>query len=214
MGEVKQLAEAMLKARQGMTKVHKTSKNTHHGYDYASLEDILNVVEKPLAENDLVVLSSVEELIAEDSTNRVLVKLKTTLLHKSGEFVEQSCWGEGVDKQDKATYKAITGARKYALACMFNLVTTDEPEADNVDRSKKTAPRTAAKTEPPKRNGDNYDFLAKKLESCKTPNDVHAFGLDYKKSINDLPDDLKGKLVARAVARAQELQQSLKENAA
>jgi hypothetical protein len=39
--------------------------------------------------------------------------------------------GEGQDRGDKAFYKADTGARKYALANLFNLATDDDPETDS-----------------------------------------------------------------------------------
>jgi hypothetical protein len=38
--------------------------------------------------------------------------------------------GEGEDSGDKATYKAMTGAQKYALLKLFLISTGDDPEAD------------------------------------------------------------------------------------
>ena len=55
---------------------------------------------------------------------------------ESGEWIEIDIIGEGYDRGDKAVYKAITGARKYGLACLFDLVTTDDPETDSPEASR------------------------------------------------------------------------------
>lgn len=41
--------------------------------------------------------------------------------------------GEGIDKGDKAGYKAMTGALKYYLACTFMVATGDDPERESPD---------------------------------------------------------------------------------
>jgi hypothetical protein len=41
--------------------------------------------------------------------------------------------GQGLDSGDKAPYKAMTGALKYALLQSFLLATGDDPEADRGD---------------------------------------------------------------------------------
>src|ERR1700738_5163472 len=47
--------------------------------------------------------------------------------------------GEGLDTGDKAPYKAMTGALKYALLQSFLLATGDDPEDERVD-ARFTAP--------------------------------------------------------------------------
>ena len=49
-----------------------------------------------------------------------------------GQTEEADGYGEGVDSGDKAPYKAITGGRKYALASLLGLATSDDPERDQV----------------------------------------------------------------------------------
>jgi hypothetical protein len=51
--------------------------------------------------------------------------------------------GEGQDRGDKATYKAMTGATKYALLKLFLIPTGDDPEKDE---DEKPAPRSAPKS--------------------------------------------------------------------
>jgi hypothetical protein len=57
----------------------------------------------------------------------------------SGEEIIAKVAGQGLDAGDKAPYKAMTGALKYALLQSFLLATGDDPEDERVD-SRFTAP--------------------------------------------------------------------------
>lgn len=60
------------------------------------------------------------------------VRLKFFLTDTETGFWEESCTsGEGLDKGDKAGYKAYTGALKYYLANTFMVATGDDAEADS-----------------------------------------------------------------------------------
>ena len=52
---------------------------------------------------------------------------------ETGFFEETTITGEGMDKGDKAGYKAYTGALKYYLANTFMVATGDDPEKDSPD---------------------------------------------------------------------------------
>jgi hypothetical protein len=52
---------------------------------------------------------------------------------RSGEELTVRVAGEGADPGDKAPYKAMTGALKYALLQSFLLSTGDDPEDDRAD---------------------------------------------------------------------------------
>ena len=49
----------------------------------------------------------------------------------TGFYEETTITGEGMDKGDKAGYKAYTGALKYYLANTFMVATGDDPEKDS-----------------------------------------------------------------------------------
>jgi hypothetical protein len=58
----------------------------------------------------------------------VTVKVRYTFLDTaSGESWESVWWGEGYDGNDKAIYKAYTGALKYCLMMVFMIPTGDDP---------------------------------------------------------------------------------------
>lgn len=70
------------------------------------------------------------------------VKTKYLLVHESGESIELSGYGHGVDTQDKGAGKATTYALKYTLLYSFLVPTvkiddTDKEHSDNHD----TAPK-------------------------------------------------------------------------
>ena len=51
----------------------------------------------------------------------------------SGEEIIAKVAGQGLDPGDKAPYKAMTGALKYALLQSFLLATGDDPEDERAD---------------------------------------------------------------------------------
>ena len=59
---------------------------------------------------------------------------------RSGEELSVRVAGEGADAGDKAPYKAMTGALKYALLQSFLLSTGDDPEDE---RANSRAPRAS-----------------------------------------------------------------------
>ena len=50
---------------------------------------------------------------------------------ETGFFETTDITGEGIDKGDKAGYKAYTGALKYFLADTFMVATGDDPESES-----------------------------------------------------------------------------------
>ena len=80
------------------------------------------------------------------------VKTKYLLLHESGESIELSGYGHGVDSQDKGAGKATTYALKYTLLYTFLVPTgkiddSDVEHSDNKDVPKTTKAAPKAKIE-------------------------------------------------------------------
>jgi hypothetical protein len=132
------LCPALKAAQAGFKRVGKSGENTYDRYKYATLEDYVDSIREALAEHGFSILSSVEDVVRLDARttknggieHAVQVQLRVRLIHESGQWIEACGFGEGQDRADKAIYKAVTGARKYALASMLNLATTDDPERD------------------------------------------------------------------------------------
>lgn len=195
MSENKQIIAAILSARTQMMEVTK-SRKTEFGssYKYATLEDYLDATIQPLLDNGLALICGVEEMtFAERITANKTVhqvayaKIKGTLHHISGESLEVIGYGEGQDVGDKSIYKAITGARKYLIAALFNIYTTDDPETGPQPPVRSSAQRSSGKAPPaaptskgdetaqapptkPKKGPTDAELLAKaraKFKSCK-----------------------------------------------
>lgn len=70
----------------------------------------------------------------EKQANGRMPKIKFTLFDIETGFGEDTTiTGEGMDKGDKAGYKAYTGALKYFLANTFMVATGDDPETESPD---------------------------------------------------------------------------------
>ncbi len=146
---IAKLSEAMAQVGAEVGGVQKSGWNQFHKYTYAKLEDHVKALAPILARHGLFVLVStgeVYDVIKPDPGDKkkqrlVRVTLVQRIVHSSGEWIECQTVGEGEDASDKAVYKAITGARKYGLSCLFNLATTDDPEDDGSGDSAPSAPQ-------------------------------------------------------------------------
>lgn len=122
--------------------VGKSGKNLHSNYDYAKEEDFLAAIGPLLAEEQVSTLVSCiqhEVKTIETSENDkkkrkltavVVIELVITCA-TSGQSVALTMPGYAEDTGDKALYKAITGATKYAYWKAFRIATGDDPEKDH-----------------------------------------------------------------------------------
>lgn len=140
---IKALAPALLQAKKQMTAVGKGGYNQHDSYSYAQLADYMDVVRPALEDAGLVLITSAPSITPIEGRQTAngkpqyacYVTLTLRVLHaETGEWSEVTSQGEGQDRADKAVYKAITGARKYGVAMLFDLVTTDDPEHETDGR--------------------------------------------------------------------------------
>lgn len=142
----KNIDEAILAiTTEGDLYIQKTKKNTGVGYKYAAEGDYLEKMRPKLAEHGIictptyrVVDSSVTTMKPSDGKDSakilrlVLMEGTFTWTHApSGTHRITGAIGEGADNQDKASYKAMTGAQKYAIKQAFHIETGDDPEKDD-----------------------------------------------------------------------------------
>lgn len=84
----------------------------------------------------------------EKQANGRMPRLEFTLFDiETGFYESTAITGEGIDKGDKAGYKAYTGALKYYLADTFMVATGDDPEIESPDNrmNKKTERKASPK---------------------------------------------------------------------
>ncbi len=134
------LRQKLVEVRRRIGYVQKRGHNERFNYGYVTAADIAGPVGDILAELGVVVIPSLEEISYEtasghrEATPMARVIMAYTFSDvESGEEVVATAAGQGLDAGDKAPYKAMTGALKYALLQMFLLATGDDPEDERVD---------------------------------------------------------------------------------
>ncbi|RKH05039.1 ERF family protein [Corallococcus carmarthensis] len=156
---VRKLAEVMGEVE----RVPKSGRNDFHRYDYATEADIVSAVRKAMADRALMLIPSVvktewREVERNKGGKDRIATLTVRFTLTDGDSGEERSFevlGEGQDQGDKATYKALTGAVKYALLKLFLIPTGDDPEDDGQGQSQQSQrgsqqrPRQAMDDGPP-----------------------------------------------------------------
>jgi hypothetical protein len=129
------------------------------------------------------------------------VETKYLLLHTSGESIELSGYGHGVDTQDKSAGKATTYSLKYCLLYLFLIPTgkiddTDATHSDDlpvIDKNHIAAPKTDKSQD---LDADDIEDAKSKIITAKDIKDLEAKynGLTDKQktyaAVNALANDL------------------------
>lgn len=132
------------KARKELVKMgtlEKKGKNTYDNYKYFTEAQYKDVANRILTEAGLELKPTEEDYFTYQVPNSKtpvgrIVTMKFTLTDMETGFYEESIIrGEGLDRGDKAGYKAYTGAIKYYLANTFMVPTGDDAEKETPDAS-------------------------------------------------------------------------------
>jgi len=135
------LRQKLGEVRRRIGYIQKRGYNERHNYSYVAAADIAGTVGDILAELGVVVIPRLESITYEPNTPgrtdsvriaRVIMAYTFTDVNSAEELTARVA-GEGLDVGDKASYKAMTGALKYALLQSFLLATGDDPEDERAD---------------------------------------------------------------------------------
>src|ERR1039457_1884612 len=132
--------QKLAEVRRRIGYVQKRGHNERFNYSYVTAADIAGSIGDILAELGVVVIPTLEDISYElavgrgEATRMARVVMAYTFADvDSGEEIVAKVAGQGLDPGDKAPYKAMTGALKYALLQSFLLATGDDPEDERVD---------------------------------------------------------------------------------
>lgn len=174
--------------------LEKKGKNDFDHYKYFTEAQYKDVANKLLSNNQLDIKVTEEEYIeytVENSKTPIgrIVKMRFTLTDMETGFYEESIIrGEGLDRGDKAGYKAYTGAIKYYLANTFLIPTGDDVEKDDADGKGKKEfkkPKTVALKQEVKGRQDLVNF-------CKEKSlDINEIAKEYKLNANSTEEDFE-----------------------
>ncbi|HVB82638.1 MAG TPA: ERF family protein [Candidatus Binataceae bacterium] len=134
------LRQKLVEVRRRLGYVQKRGHNERFNYSYVTAADIAGSIGDLLAELGVLIIPRLEEISYESATGRGeaarmarVVMAYTFADVDSGEELTAKVAGQGLDAGDKAPYKAMTGALKYALLQSFLLATGDDPEEERSD---------------------------------------------------------------------------------
>ena len=130
------LAAALSKAQASITGALKDSANPFFKSKYADLASCWDACRKPLTDNGLAVIQTIEA-----GEGRAI--LVTTLCHASGEWIKSFCPILTKDDSPQGQGSGITYARRYALAAMVGLAQIDD-DAEAAQGRNKPAPQQDA----------------------------------------------------------------------
>jgi ERF superfamily len=141
------LRQKLAEVRRRIGYIQKRGHNERGNYRYVTAADIAGAVGDLLAELGVVIVPSLESISYVPTRNssgqieRVACVIMSYTFTDviSAEKVTVKVPGEGLDGGDKATYKAMTGALKYALLQSFLLASGDDPEDDRHEVHHRTA---------------------------------------------------------------------------
>lgn len=168
MAEHKNIHDAVLAiAQKGPFYLRKADRNTMQNYNYVSEGDFLEKMQPLLTAEGIICFPNYEVIREWDFATKnggvmqaITLRGTFTFTHApSGTSLQLATVGQGTDQQDKAAYKAMTGAQKYAIRQLFWIETGDDPEKTKSDESGAAEPSprplvaktsAASQTVPPK----------------------------------------------------------------
>ena len=125
---IKALAEALSKAQAAMGGAVKDAKNPFFKSNYADLTSVIKAIKQPLSDNGIAYTQF-------PISNENGVGVVSRLMHKSGEWMENSYTLPLVKRDPQAAGSAITYARRYALQSIMGIPTADDDAESAMVRS-------------------------------------------------------------------------------
>ena len=145
------LAAALNKAQAEMSGAKKSAKNPFFKSNYANLEEVINCVKEPFADNGL---SFVQFPISGDGVAGV----ETIIMHESGEFISGEFMLKCSKNDPQGMGSAITYARRYGLQSACGVPSEDDD--GNAASAKKPA-MTAKEASNKINDAKSVDMLVK-----------------------------------------------------
>ena len=164
MTDKKNLYQRILAVTSEVGAFSKDGRNAFHNYQYASIEAVIAIIQPILVKHGVVLTYEVVSCVqvpvrqftqakgwTENEVTQACVLMRVINADNPEETYSVKTYGFGIDSQDKGVFKAISGARKYGIFGMFNLMAgDDDPEysGGNGGSKSKPAPRQTTAPQP------------------------------------------------------------------
>lgn len=132
--EINELAAALVAAQAEFSAVPKGSNNPFFKSKYAALPDVVASASPVLAKHGLAVTQSISFQLVPGGT--CVDTLTTTLLHKSGQFIENEMVLHLPKQDPQGQGSAVTYARRYSYMAILGLVADDDDDGNAASRPK------------------------------------------------------------------------------
>lgn len=180
--KLQQKKNKLRKALKAKGVLKKGERNTFDKYNYFSEAQYKQLFTELFSEHGLELKFTELEYMtfegSEKQANGRMPRLQFTLFDIDTGFGEDTViTGEGIDKGDKAGYKAYTGALKYYLANTFMVATGDDPEKESPEAPMNN--KTERKATP-----KQIEYLTKLYTGEKLEKLLQINGID---KIEDMP---------------------------
>lgn len=146
-GAFNEVVAAVAGVMEEIEAIRKGGENTFHGYKYARMQDILQVLTPLMGKHGLTVFQYESARQMFDEGRVLAIQYHFVVAHKSGQAwapVPQTgmspCRTSNGKFDDKAFAKCHTSARKYFLLSLFQVPTEDEADPDNQHRERSEPP--------------------------------------------------------------------------
>lgn len=138
--QINELATALATAQAEMDFAKKDSANPFFKSSYADLAAVWEVCRNVLPKNGLAVAQTLEEGDG--------VRVRTTLMHKSGQWIAGTCALPPVKQDPQAYGSAITYARRYSLAAIVGVIADDDDGEAAMGRDRQAEQAQKPKSQP------------------------------------------------------------------
>lgn len=142
--------------------VQKEDKKVNNQYTFVSHDAVTAKVRPHLIENGIVMITDVKEVKQDGNRTEAIVTLRFVNIDKPEDQVGITCFGYGIDPQDKGPGKAVSYAVKYGILKTLCLETGDDPERASIDHqptAKPTPAKSVARDTFDKMPADVQDYL-------------------------------------------------------
>lgn len=136
---IAKLAEALATFQGEVKNPYNSTVNPFFKSKYAPLGDVLALVRPILAKNGL-------SIIQESSSENGNVIIKTTLLHKSGEWIESEPLALKLEKNTpQGVGSAMTYGKRYSVCAILGISSDDDDDGNEHEKDGKNKPKQQAK---------------------------------------------------------------------
>jgi len=194
------ILSAIASAMGQVQKVAKGDRNKHDGYNFASIDDFLALVNPICAENGLVV--HMQEAEREDFTRKgkfgdnawMRQSFDITLMHTSGESLPPVTRTVEVLRNGAQAYGS---AQSYALKqfwrCILLIPTGDKDDADHAPTDAGTVHRDAPRVQPTAPPVEAIETAKDSLSNADSLDQLRAIWSDLPKPVQAVADVIKAK---------------------